>query len=117
LDFSNRVPLLTGFYPVIRFSILGNFYFFLKKTNRLNLRDRSHLTASTNFRAKIKEWQRLPYVGPYEEIGENKSSKARVRALEKRVVAIIHEFLSLTVEKMVEVEKISQFRKWFGRHG
>jgi hypothetical protein len=56
-------------------------------------------------------------VGPYEEIGENKSSKARVRALEKRVVAIIHEFLSLTVEKMVEVEKISQFRKWFGRHG
>ncbi|KAA8546891.1 hypothetical protein F0562_003320 [Nyssa sinensis] len=34
-------------------------------------------------------------------------------ALEKRAVGIVHEFLSLTVEKMVEVEKISQFRKWF----
>jgi hypothetical protein len=69
---------------------------------------------SKNFRAKTKEWQRLPYVGPYEEIGEKKRSKAGVMALEKRAVAIVHEFLSLTVEKMVEVEKISQFRKWFG---
>ncbi|KAL6197056.1 hypothetical protein ACLB2K_032669 [Fragaria x ananassa] len=33
---------------------------------------------------------------------------------EKRAVAIVHEFLNLTVEKMVEVEKISHFRKWFG---
>uniref|UniRef100_A0A2P2MXA3 PORR domain-containing protein n=1 Tax=Rhizophora mucronata TaxID=61149 RepID=A0A2P2MXA3_RHIMU len=69
---------------------------------------------SKNFRAKVKEWQKLPYVGPYEELKERKGSKAGLKALEKRAVAIVHEFLSLTVEKMVEVEKISHFRKWFG---
>lgn len=36
------------------------------------------------------------------------------KKMEKRAVGIAHEFLSLTVEKMVEVEKFSQFRKWFG---
>ncbi|KAL0462531.1 UNVERIFIED_CONTAM: hypothetical protein Slati_0140700 [Sesamum latifolium] len=25
-----------------------------------------------NFKAKVKEWQRLPYVGPYEELGWRK---------------------------------------------
>ncbi|KAI4307738.1 hypothetical protein L6164_030892 [Bauhinia variegata] len=67
-----------------------------------------------DFKAKVKEWQRLPYVGPYEMMGEKKRSKAGMKALEKRAVAIVHEFLSLTVEKMVEVEKISHFRNWFG---
>ncbi|RZB81075.1 protein ROOT PRIMORDIUM DEFECTIVE 1-like [Glycine soja] len=67
-----------------------------------------------NFKAKVKEWQRLPYVGPYEVVGEKKKSKAGMMAFEKRAVSIVHEFLSLTVEKMVEVEKISQFRNWFG---
>ncbi|KAJ9166896.1 hypothetical protein P3X46_021585 [Hevea brasiliensis] len=69
---------------------------------------------SKSFRAKVKEWQRLPYVGPYEELGEKKRSKAGLMGLEKRSVAIVHEFLSLTVEKMVEAEKISHFRKCFG---
>lgn len=69
---------------------------------------------SKNFRAKVKAWQRLPYVGPYEEIGEKKGSKVGVMGMEKRAVAMVHEFLSLTVEKMVEVEKISHFRKCFG---
>lgn len=64
-----------------------------------------------DFKAKVKEWQRLPYVGPYEEMGEKKRSKAGIMGLEKRAVAIVHEFLSLTVERMVEVEKISHFRK------
>ncbi|KAL1370330.1 hypothetical protein AAHE18_01G052400 [Arachis hypogaea] len=68
-----------------------------------------------NFKAKVKEWQSSPYVGPYEVVvGEKKKSKAALMAMEKRAVSIVHEFLSLTVEKMVEVEKISQFRKWFG---
>ncbi|KAL1368854.1 hypothetical protein AAHE18_02G152600 [Arachis hypogaea] len=68
-----------------------------------------------NFKAKVKEWQTLPYVGPYEVVVvEKKKSKAALMAMEKRAVSIVHEFLSLTVEKMVEVEKISQFRKWFG---
>ncbi|XP_057972205.1 protein ROOT PRIMORDIUM DEFECTIVE 1 [Malania oleifera] len=69
---------------------------------------------SKNFKAKVKEWQRLPYTGPYEGMTENKMSKAGLMRLEKRAVGIVHEFLSLTVEKMVEVEKISHFRKWFG---
>ncbi|CAK9136413.1 unnamed protein product [Ilex paraguariensis] len=67
-----------------------------------------------NFKAKVKEWQRLPYIGPYEEMGEKKRTKAGIMGIEKRAVGIFHEFLSLTVEKMVEVEKISHFRKWFG---
>ncbi|XP_060195936.1 protein ROOT PRIMORDIUM DEFECTIVE 1-like [Lycium barbarum] len=70
-----------------------------------------------NFKTKVNEWQRLKYVGPYEavEIGEKrKKSKIGMMEMEKRAVGVVHEFLSLTVEKMVEVEKISHFRKWFG---
>ncbi|KAJ8549810.1 hypothetical protein K7X08_033517 [Anisodus acutangulus] len=70
-----------------------------------------------SFKVKVKEWQGLKYVGPYEvvEIGEKKrKSKIGMMEMEKRAVGIVHEFLSLTVEKMVEVEKISHFRKWFG---
>ncbi|MCL7049773.1 hypothetical protein MKW94_018115, partial [Papaver nudicaule] len=66
------------------------------------------------FRGKVKEWQTLSYIGPYDQMGEKRKSKAGVKALEKRAVGIVHEFLSLTVEKMIEVEKISHFRKWFG---
>ncbi|CAI9782197.1 unnamed protein product [Fraxinus pennsylvanica] len=52
----------------------------------------------------------------YDEMGlvETKRSKSGMIRMEKRAVGIVHEFLSLTVEKMVEVEKISHFRKWFG---
>ncbi|KZV53822.1 protein ROOT PRIMORDIUM DEFECTIVE 1 [Dorcoceras hygrometricum] len=71
-----------------------------------------------DFKAKVKEWQRLPYIGPYEEMVVDKTQKrlstSRRIKMEKRAVGIVHEFLSLTVEKMVEVEKISHFRKWFG---
>lgn len=69
-----------------------------------------------SFKAKVKEWQRLPYVGPYEQmpVQGRRSTKYGMKRMEKRAVGIVHEFLSLTVEKMVEVEKISQFRKWFG---
>ncbi|XP_073044711.1 protein ROOT PRIMORDIUM DEFECTIVE 1 [Primulina eburnea] len=71
-----------------------------------------------DFKAKIKEWQRLPYIGPYEEMGVKEMQKrvtiSRRMKMEKRAVGIVHEFLSLTLEKMVEVEKISHFRKWFG---
>ncbi|KAI9100061.1 hypothetical protein K1719_024279 [Acacia pycnantha] len=69
---------------------------------------------SKSYKAKVKKWQSLPYLGPYEMMGEKKKSKAGMMALEKRAVSVVHEFLSLTVEKMIEVEKISQFRKWFG---
>lgn len=71
------------------------------------------------YRKKVKEWQQLPYIGPYEVVsqrvgGSKRVSKAARRRMEKRAVGIAHEFLSLTVEKMAEVEKFSQFRKWFG---
>uniref|UniRef100_A0ACD5TIU2 Uncharacterized protein n=1 Tax=Avena sativa TaxID=4498 RepID=A0ACD5TIU2_AVESA len=72
------------------------------------------------YRKKVKEWQLLPYAGPYEVVdhkvagGSKRVSKMARRKMEKRAVGIAHEFLSLTVEKMVEVEKFSQFRKWFG---
>ncbi|OWM78869.1 protein ROOT PRIMORDIUM DEFECTIVE 1 [Punica granatum] len=65
-------------------------------------------------REKMKNWQRLPYVKPYEKKGA-----VRVRTcgglerFEKRAVGIIHELLSLTVEKMVEVERLAHFRKDF----
>ncbi|XP_042487694.1 protein ROOT PRIMORDIUM DEFECTIVE 1-like [Macadamia integrifolia] len=69
---------------------------------------------SKDLKAKVKDWQRLPYLGPYEEMGVKRKSKAGMKGLEKRAVAVVHEFLSLTVGKMVEVEKISHFRNWFG---
>uniref|UniRef100_A0A1D1Z5N2 Putative ABC transporter ATP-binding protein HI_1618 n=1 Tax=Anthurium amnicola TaxID=1678845 RepID=A0A1D1Z5N2_9ARAE len=66
------------------------------------------------FREKLKNWQRLQYVKPYE-----KMEKVRIRTcggverFEKRAVGIIHELLSLTVEKMIEVERLSHFRRDF----
>jgi hypothetical protein len=72
------------------------------------------------YRKKINAFQLLPYAGPYEPTDHKTvSTKTRVskmarRKMEKRAVGIAHEFLSLTVEKMVEVEKFSQFRKCFG---
>ncbi|KAL4187419.1 hypothetical protein AMTRI_Chr09g38910 [Amborella trichopoda] len=66
-------------------------------------------------RERMKTWQRLNYLMPYER-------KEVVRAhtcggvdrFKKRAVGILHEFLSITVEKMVEVERLSHFRKDFG---
>ncbi|KAH6817594.1 Ubiquitin carboxyl-terminal hydrolase family protein [Perilla frutescens var. frutescens] len=67
------------------------------------------------FKEKLKNWQRLSYVKPYERM-----EKVRVRTCggveryEKRAVGIIHELLSLTVEKMVEVERLVHFKKDLG---
>ena len=66
------------------------------------------------FRDKLKNWQRLPYLKPYE-----RKEVVRVRTcggverFEKRTVGILHELLSLTVEKMVEVERIAHFQRDF----
>ncbi|RWW46573.1 hypothetical protein BHE74_00047486 [Ensete ventricosum] len=62
-------------------------------------------------RERLKNWQMLPYVQPYE-----KKHAVRIRNVlrfEKRAVGILHEFLSLTMEKMVEVERLSHFRRDF----
>ncbi|XP_059668261.1 protein ROOT PRIMORDIUM DEFECTIVE 1 [Cornus florida] len=67
------------------------------------------------FRERLKNWQRLSYTKPYE-----KKEVVRVRTcggierFEKRAVGILHELLSLTVEKMVEIARLAHFRKDFG---
>ncbi|KAL8489179.1 hypothetical protein ACS0TY_025176 [Phlomoides rotata] len=67
------------------------------------------------FKERLKNWQRLSYVKPYERM-----EKVRVRSCggveryEKRAVGIIHELLNLTVEKMMEVERLAHFRKDLG---
>ncbi|KAF9596065.1 hypothetical protein IFM89_007118 [Coptis chinensis] len=66
------------------------------------------------FKETLKNWQRLPYLKPYE-----KNEVVRIRTcggierFEKRAVGILHEFLSITVEKMVEVERLAHFRRDF----
>lgn len=62
------------------------------------------------FREELRNWQRIPYVKPY----ERKELSRGVERFEKRVVAVIHELLSLTVEKMVEVDRLAHFRKDLG---
>ncbi|KAL6988110.1 hypothetical protein U1Q18_013857 [Sarracenia purpurea var. burkii] len=67
------------------------------------------------FRLKLKNWQRLPYVKPYE-----RKEVVKVRTcggidrFEKRAVGILYEFLCLTVEKMVRVERLAHLRRDFG---
>ncbi|OIW11252.1 hypothetical protein TanjilG_28343 [Lupinus angustifolius] len=64
------------------------------------------------FREKLKNWQRLPYAKPYErkEVIRVRSCGG-VERYEKRAVAVLHELLSLTVDKMVEVDQLVHFRK------
>ncbi|KAJ3689169.1 hypothetical protein LUZ61_018333 [Rhynchospora tenuis] len=79
-----------------------------------NLRFPPGMRLTKDYRARIKAWQLVPYTGPYEPCTRRGTSKNCRRMMEKRAVGIMHEFISLTVEKMVEVEKISHFKKWFG---
>ncbi|XP_052174883.1 protein ROOT PRIMORDIUM DEFECTIVE 1 [Diospyros lotus] len=69
-------------------------------------------------REKLKNWQRLPYVKPYErkEVVKVRTCGG-IQRFEKRAVSILHEFLCLTVEKMVPVERLVHFRKDFGMEG
>lgn len=66
-------------------------------------------------RERMRNWQRLAYMKPYEK----KEGTIRVRTcggmerFEKRAVGVLHELLSLTVEKMVEVERLAHFRRDF----
>lgn len=66
------------------------------------------------FRETLKNWQRLPYLKPYEKTGVIRvRTCGGVERFEKRAVGILHEFLTLTVEKMIEIERLSHFRKDF----
>ncbi|RLN28256.1 protein ROOT PRIMORDIUM DEFECTIVE 1 [Panicum miliaceum] len=63
------------------------------------------------FREKLKNWQRLPYTKPYEK--NDLHPIHNVEQIEKRIVGILHELLSLTVEKMIPLERLSHFRRVF----
>ncbi|CAN6335468.1 unnamed protein product [Urochloa humidicola] len=63
------------------------------------------------FREKLKNWQRLPYTKPYEK--NDSRPIHNVEQLEKRIVGILHELLSFTVEKMLPPERLSHFRQVF----
>eukprot|EP01018_Ginkgo_biloba_P036925 Gb_11579 [translate_table: standard] len=64
------------------------------------------------FKDKVRMWQRRSYWSPYEDVSTVRTrSGGGIMRLEKRAVSILHEFLSLTVEKMVQVEQVSHFRK------
>ncbi|OVA13815.1 Plant organelle RNA recognition domain [Macleaya cordata] len=71
-------------------------------------------TFEKKFREKLKNWQRMPYLKPYEtkEVVRVRTCGGMER-FEKRAVGILHEFLSLTVEKMVDVERLAHFRRDF----
>ena len=63
------------------------------------------------FREKLKNWQRLPYTKPYEK--NDLYPIHNVERIEKRIVGILHELLSLTVEKIIPLERLSHFRRVF----
>ncbi|KAL0555102.1 hypothetical protein IC582_009035 [Cucumis melo] len=66
------------------------------------------------FREKLRNWQRLPYTQPYEKRqGFGHRSSGGVQRHEKRAVAVLHELLSLTVEKLVDVDRLVHFRRDF----
>lgn len=66
------------------------------------------------YREKLKTWQRLSYVKPYDQSEANCiRTGGGIERYEKHAVGILHEFLSLTVEKMVDIERLSHFRRDF----
>lgn len=66
------------------------------------------------YREKLRTWQRLPYVKPYDQSEADRTRTCGgIERFEKHAVGILHEFLSLTVEKMVEIERLSHFRRDF----
>lgn len=67
-----------------------------------------------DYREYLRNWQTLPYPKPYDK-QEVISIRSRggVERFEKRAVGILHEFLCLSVEKMVDVERLSHFRRDF----
>lgn len=63
------------------------------------------------YKIAVWKWQRLPYWSPYEDVSDYdlRSLEAQKR-MEKRAVAMIHELVSLTVEKKITLERIAHFR-------
>lgn len=67
------------------------------------------------YRIAVWKWQRLPYWSPYEDVsGYDLRSLEAKKRMEKRMVATIHEILSLMVEKRTTMERIAHFREAMG---
>ncbi|KAM0903669.1 hypothetical protein ACQ4PT_018513 [Festuca glaucescens] len=76
-----------------------------------------------NVRKWLDEWQKLPYISPYED-GTHLGPRSDIT--EKRTVAVLHEALSLTVGKKMEKEVLVKlgealrlppgFRKVLAKH-
>ncbi|XP_074291233.1 protein ROOT PRIMORDIUM DEFECTIVE 1 [Silene latifolia] len=63
------------------------------------------------YKIAMWKWQRLPYWSPYDDIsGYDLRSVEAQNRWEKRAVAMIHEILSLTIEKKISLERIAHFR-------
>ncbi|KAL8543919.1 hypothetical protein ACS0TY_004464 [Phlomoides rotata] len=63
------------------------------------------------YKIAMWKWQRLPYWSPYEDVsGYDLRSLEAQKRMEKRAVAMIHELLTLTVEKKMTLERIAHFR-------
>eukprot|EP00250_Pteridium_aquilinum_P001189 c11398_g1_i1 orf=84-1817(-) len=58
-------------------------------------------------RHKLRKWQELPYQSPYEDASDLdlKSEEAL-----KRAVAVVHEFLHITVEKRTRIDRLAHLR-------
>lgn len=59
----------------------------------------------------LERWQKLPYVSPYQDYSWVNIGTAMS---EKRIAAILHEVLSLTVEKKALMLVLGRFREEFG---
>lgn len=59
----------------------------------------------------LDAWQKLPYISPYQDWSQ---VPIGTPASDKRIVALLHEVLCLTVEKKFLVAVISRFREEFG---
>lgn len=63
------------------------------------------------YKIAVWKWQRLPYWSPYENVsGYDMRSLEAQKRMEKRAVAMVHELVSLTVEKKISLERIAHFR-------
>ncbi|KAJ8443532.1 hypothetical protein Cgig2_017015 [Carnegiea gigantea] len=68
----------------------------------------------SEFESKYTFLINLPIGFPYEKEGKRSRTSAGIERFKKRVVGIIHEFLSLTVEKTMDIERFAHFRKDLG---
>lgn len=60
------------------------------------------------FRYKLREWQELPYPSPYQDTRDLSLQSPEAF---KRAVAVLHEFLRISVEKRTRVDRFAHLRE------